>query len=355
MSTGLQAQVVVARPRFGLDVELAVAPGEVLAVVGPNGAGKSTLLDAVSGLVPLSRGRITLDGHVLDDPATGLFVPSARRRVGVVFQDYRLFGHLSVHDNVAFAARSRGVSRRRSSAIAHLWLHQLGLTELARQRPGQLSGGQAQRTALARALASEPAALLLDEPLAALDIRSRAEVQDTLRRHVAQFGGPTLMITHDPVDAMVLADRVIVVEDGRIRQEATPAEVARRPATAYIAAMLGLNLYRGPVRRGAMSIHGGGRLTVSGVSQADDAQVALRPAAITVHRRRPSGLSARNAWPVRVDSVVALADRVRVHTVGAPDALVDVTAAAVAELKLTPGAQVWLSAKATDAVAYRTG
>ena len=355
MSVGLSAWVAVDRARFSLDVELAVAPGEVLAVVGPNGAGKSTLLEAVAGLVPISHGHIAVDGVVLDDPATGRFVPSAGRRVGVVFQDYRLFGHLSVLDNVAFPARARGLSRARAAGAAQLWLQRLGIADLAQHRPGQLSGGQAQRTAVARALAAEPAALLLDEPLAALDPRSRAEVQSILGECIARFDGPTLMITHDPVDAMVLADRVIVVEDGRIRQQGTPAQVARQPATAHVAAMLGLNLYRGAVRGAAMSISGGGRLTVSGVVAAHDALAALRPAAITVHRRRPRRLSARNAWPVRIASVVALADRVRIDAVGSPNALVDVTPAAVAELNLVPGARVWLSAKATDVVAYEAG
>lgn len=353
-SAGLHARIVIARPRFHLDVDLSVAPGEVLAIVGPNGAGKSTILNAVSGLVPLSHGLISLSDVIFDDPATQRFVPSAQRQVGVVFQDFRLFAHLNVRDNIAFGARARGASRQRARASAEAWIHRFGLDDFAQSRPAALSGGQAQRTALARALAGQPAALLLDEPLAALDTRSRTEVHSTLREQIADFAGPTLMITHDPLDAMVLADRVIVIEEGRVRQEATPGEIAQRPTTPYVAAMLGLNLYRGSLRGGVLAIAEGGLLTVCGATEAENALAALRPAAITMHRWRPSGLSARNSWPVRVDSVVALADRVRVHTSGSPDALVDVTPAAAQELALMPGAKVWLSAKATDILAYET-
>ena len=202
------------RGEFVLDVELEVGPGEIVAVLGPNGAGKSTLLRALAGLTGLDEGAIVLGGHVLDDVAADVFVPPERRPVGLVFQDYRLFPHLSVLDNIAFAARAAGRGRSVARSRAGGWLERLELEELADRKPGQLSGGQGQRVALARALASEPGLLLLDEPTAALDARTRLTVRADLRRHLRQFEGPTVIVTHDPLEAMVMADRLVVIEDG---------------------------------------------------------------------------------------------------------------------------------------------
>ena len=235
----------VARDSFTLDASISAAPGEVLAVLGPNGAGKSTLLRAVAGLLSIDSGRLELDGAVLDDPATGVFVVPERRRLGVVFQDHRLFPHLRVLDNVAFGPRSQGVPRAEARASAARWLSRLGIADLARRRPARLSGGQAQRVALARALACEPAALLLDEPLAALDVQTRAEVQGELREHLDGFAGPTLLVTHDPIEALLLATRIVVLEQGRVAQQGTPAEITSRPATPYVARLVGMNLYAG--------------------------------------------------------------------------------------------------------------
>jgi molybdate transport system ATP-binding protein len=184
---------------FCLDVEIAAGSGEVLAVLGPNGAGKSTLLRLVCGLLALDHGCLELDGRVLDDPVADTFVPSAERAVGVVFQDHRLFPHLRVVDNVAFGLRSRGTSRAAAREQARAWLQRLGLADLAGRHPRNLSGGQAQRVALARALATAPKALLLDEPLASLDVQTRAEVQGELRVHLGRYAGPTLLVTHDPI------------------------------------------------------------------------------------------------------------------------------------------------------------
>ena len=210
------------------------APGEVLGVLGPNGSGKSTLLNAVAGLMPVSRGQILLDGQVVDDAATGEFLEAADRPVGFVFQNYRLFPHLSVLDNVAFSPRARGISRHEARAAATRWLDRLGLTPFAGRRPADLSGGQAQRVALARALAGDPALLLLDEPLSALDARTRLDVQTELSRHLSDFAGPCLLVTHDPFEALVLADRLLVLEDGQIVQEGTPAPspADRLPSTS---------------------------------------------------------------------------------------------------------------------------
>ncbi|QTE30178.1 ABC transporter ATP-binding protein [Pengzhenrongella sicca] len=378
MTGGLRARVVVDRGDFRLDADLTVAPGQVLAVLGPNGAGKSTLLRALAGLGALTDGRIAVGTHVWDDAAAGVFVSAPDRAVGLVFQDYRLFPHLSVLDNVAFSARARGASRRQARGDGAAWLGRLGIDELAARRPGALSGGQAQRVALARALAADPRLLLLDEPLAALDARTRLDVRGELRRHLSEFAGPTVLVTHDPLEAMVLADRLLVLEGGRVVQEGAPADVARRPATDYVARLVGLNLYPGTLadaatRRidlaaggalfaagaeadaglGADAGAGAGADGVRGPAEVGAAMLAvLAPSAISIHARRPTDGSPRNLWPGVVAGLELLTDRVRVAVDASPPALVDVTPAAVADLRLAPGQPVWLAAKATEVVAY---
>ena len=351
-SDGLAVDAEVRRGSFTLAVSLAAAPGQVLGVLGPNGAGKSTLLSAVAGLTPVSAGRITLAGQVMDDADAGTFVEASGRPVGFVFQNYRLFPHLSVAENVAFSPRARGRGRRAARSAATYWIDRFGLTDLDDRRPVQLSGGQAQRVALARALAGRPALLLLDEPLSALDAGTRLDVQAELKRHLADFTGPCLLVTHDPLEALVLADRLIVLEDGRIVQEGTPAQVARQPATGYVAKLVGLNLYAGRADGSHVTLIGGGTFVIAAQGQHGDVLVAVRPSAVVVSNQRPQPSSARNIWPAKITGLTLLADRVRLDLEGEPSALVDVTPAAVAELSLSQGSQVWLTAKATDLEVY---
>ncbi|ALD13432.1 ABC transporter ATP-binding protein [Clavibacter capsici] len=246
LDRGLDARVVVERPAFRLDVRLRVAAGSVTAVVGPNGAGKSTLLRALAGLVPLTAGRVTLDGRVLEDAdGSAARIPAEGRGIGVVFQDHLLFPHLSALANVAFGPRAHGVARADAEGRARALLERLGIAHLADRRPAALSGGQSQRVALARALVLEPPLLLLDEPMAALDAGTRLDVRDLLADELRRFGGAAVLVTHDPVDALALADRIHVLEDGRPVQEGAPAEVAARPATAYVARLVGMNRVAG--------------------------------------------------------------------------------------------------------------
>jgi len=242
---GLMVDAEVRRGSFTLEVSLAAAPGQVLGLLGPNGAGKSTLLSAVAGLTPVSAGRITLASAVFDDADQGTFVEASGRPIGFVFQNYRLFPHMSVAENVAFSPRARGQGKQAARSAASYWLDRLRLTDLADRKPGQLSGGQAQRVALARALAGQPSLLLLDEPLSALDAGTRLDVQAELKRHLSDFAGPCLLVTHDPLEALVLADQMVVLEGGRIVQEGTPALIARQPGTDYVAKLVGLNFYAG--------------------------------------------------------------------------------------------------------------
>ncbi len=348
---GLQAALRVTRDNFTLDVDLAVAPGEVLALLGPNGAGKSTALHALAGLVPLTDGSLELDGRCLDDPLSGRFVPPEHRPVGMVFQDYLLFPHLSVTDNVAFGLRARGGDRRRARRQAQEWLARVDLEAYASTKPATLSGGQAQRVALARALVTEPRLLLLDEPLAALDVNTRLRVRSGLRRHLADYTGATVLVTHDPLDAMVLADHLVIVEDGHVVQRGTPRAVARAPRTEYVARLVGLNLYRGTSQGREVMVSGGGTLHVA-EAFSGDVYVAFPPSAVALHRFRPDAASPRNTWPGRVASLEQHADTVRVRLDASPPVLADVTAAAVADLDLAPGAEVWAALKATETHAY---
>ncbi|TAK70796.1 MAG: ABC transporter ATP-binding protein [Actinomycetota bacterium] len=354
MSGGLVVDGVTSVGSFSVEVQATVDRGEVVAVLGPNGAGKSTLLAAVAGLGALDRGVISLAGRRLDDPAAGIHVPPSQRRLGFVFADHRLFPQLSVLDNVAFGPRAGGADRATSRAIAAGWLDRVGLTDadLRQRRPASLSGGQSQRVALARALATSPELLLLDEPLAALDARTRAEVQATLRSHLAAADIPVLLVTHDPVDALVLADRLLVLEAGRVVQDAPPADVARRPASPYVAKLVGLNLIAGRLADAVVTVEGGGQLVVADQAESGPVHVAFRPSAVTVATSRPSGVSVRNTWAATVTGADLLTDRVRLSTVGPPDVLVDLTPAAMAELRVAPGSPVWLSLKATEIEVY---
>lgn len=333
----MRAHVVVQRDAFDLDVTLDLAAGEVVAVLGPNGAGKSTLLAALAGLVPTAAGQ---------RPAG---------RVGVVFQDHRLFPHLSARENVAFGPRCAGLGRRRARALADNWLARLGVAEQADARPGRLSGGQAQRVALARALCCEPDLLLLDEPLSALDVQTRGEVRAVLRSELAAFPGAALLVTHDPLDALSLADRLVVLDGGRVVQQGAPAEVARRPGSPFVARLVGLNLLRGQAGGGVVTLAGGGVLHPAEPDLRGPVLAVVRPSAVLLQREHPVATSARNTWPGRITALEPAGDRVRVSVAGPPDLLVDVTAQAVAELRLGVGDEVWSSAKATDVQVYAEG
>lgn len=346
---GLHVQALVRRGGFDLQTDFVAPAGQVTAVVGPNGSGKSTLLRAVAGLESISEGVLELDGRVLDD-GQGVFVPAEDRPTGMVFQDYLLFPHLSVRENVAFGLRARGSSARDARARAQDWLGQFDLEDLAERRPSQLSGGQAQRVALVRALATEPRALLLDEPLAALDAGTRAEMRVELGRRLREFDGVALLVTHEPMEALILADHVVVLEAGQIVQAGTMAQVAARPASTYVAALVGVNLLRGRAHDGSVDLVGGGRLVVAG-GPSGEVLATIRPSAVTVHRTRPEG-SARNVWQATVRSIEDIGDRIRVEFAGDPSLRVDLTASAMVELGLAPGVTAWLSVKATEIDVY---
>ena len=323
-------------------------------LLGPNGAGKSTALRALAGLLRLDAGRIEVDGVLLADPVRGVHQPPYARPIGVVFQDYLLFPHLNVLDNVAFGPLARGRGRPEARQHAAGWLQRIGIAELAGARTRMISGGQQQRVALARALATEPGLLLLDEPLAALDARTRLQVRSELRRHLGGHAGATLVVTHDPIDATVLADRLVVIEQGRVVQQGPPAEVARRPRTDYVARLVGLNLLAGRATEHHVLLPGGGSVTLAEVVTGE-VYVAFRPSSVALFPERPGG-SPRNIWPGSIVGLEPHGEGVRVEVGGVPDAassiLAEVTPAAVADLGLEPGAAVWAAVKASDVEVY---
>ncbi|MEU5145974.1 ABC transporter permease [Streptomyces yangpuensis] len=323
---------------------LRAEPGTTIAVVGENGAGKTTLLRALLGLTPRAHAELRLG----DADVTAL--PPHKRQVAWVPQDGALFPHLNALANTAYGLRARRVPRSDARREAQAWLDRLGVGHLAHRKPSQLSGGQAQRVALARALAARPRLLLLDEPLAALDQTTRARVRHTLRTHLAGFGGVCLIVTHDPVEAVSLADRVLVLADGRALQDAPPAEVSRHPRSPWVARMLGRNAWPGIASADGLALAGGGRLVVAeALPEGAQALAIIAPEAVSVHRDRPGG-SPRNVWPGTVREITAVGSRLRVliGSAEAPDLVAEITPDAAAELGLADGSEVWTSVKATE-------
>ncbi|AKE92224.1 molybdenum ABC transporter ATP-binding protein [Rhodococcus sp. WB1] len=339
------------RARVGSrDVDLAVAveSGRVLAVLGPNGAGKSTLLNVIAGLLQPDDGRIELDGCVLTDTAAGVAVPPHRRGVALLAQQPLLFPHLSVLDNVAFAPRSAGRGRSAARAAALRQLAAVDATELADRRPHQLSGGQAQRVAIARALAADPRLLLLDEPMAALDVTAAPAVRSLLRTVLRGPGRTALVVTHDPLDALALADRAVVLDDGRIVEEGTVRDVLSRPRSAFAARIAGLNLLAGTVTADGLDTPVG---RVRGVLDDDcapgnSAVAVFTPAAVAVYPGEPHG-SPRNSFAVVVGELEVHGATVLVRAAES-GITAEVTTSAAADLALTPGATMWFVVKATE-------
>jgi molybdate transport system ATP-binding protein len=351
----LQAHLTVRLGELDLAVDLDAPAGAVTAVLGPNGAGKTTLLRCIAGSLAIDSGSIRLDGTTLDEPPA-TFVPQERRHIGIVHQDYLLFPHLTALDNVAFGPRAQGRSTRAARAIAHQWLDRVGVAGCADRRPAALSGGQAQRVALARALATEPAALLLDEPLAALDAGVRIDVRRDLGGFLSGGGalpgyrGTTILVTHDPVDALALADHVAVLEHGQVSQAGTLAEVTSQPRTRYVADLIGTNLLHGTASGPTITTDTGASLTTAEPHRGA-VFVTIAPAAIALHRREPEG-SPRNRWRTEVAHLDLLGDRVRVHLRPPLELVAEITPAAAAELGLRDGDPLWATVKATEVCAY---
>jgi molybdenum ABC transporter ATP-binding protein len=329
-----------ALPLRTFELALALEVGGTTALVGPSGAGKTSVLRVVAGLVRPPRGRVALGGATWLDTGRGVCLPPEQRRVGLVFQEYALFPHLSVQRNVAYGAGSRPVGEL---------LERLRISHLAAARPRELSGGERQRVALARALARDPEVLLLDEPLAALDAHTKAAVRGELAELLRGLELPTLLVTHDYEDAAALADVVGVLVEGRLRQLATPSELVASPGDAFVAAFTGANLLHGRARRERPSLTtvrlAGGEELYSTDEAEGEVGVVVYPWEVAVARSHAVDAdSALNVVRGEVGSVVEVANRVRVR-IGPVTA--EVTAASAERLELARGGVAYATFKAT--------
>lgn len=338
-----------------LEAAFTIAEGETVALLGPNGAGKSTILSIIAGLLTPDRGHVRLAGRDLtlvsgDQRARTLVAPH-QREVALLAQDPLLFPHLTALENVAFAPRCRRTPRGEARAQARRWLAEVGVGELSDRKPREVSGGQAQRIALARALAADPKLLLLDEPMAALDVAVTPALRQTLKAVLADRS--VLLVTHDVLDALLLAGRVIVIEGGRIVEQGPTADVISSPRSAFAARLAGLNLMAGVWRDGA--IHGPSGLTIAGeldtdISDGQSAVAVFRPSAVSVFREAPGG-SPRNSFAVAITSLEPYGDRIRVR---AGELSADITPHATTDLDLAPGSEVTFTIKATEVAIYPT-
>jgi molybdate transport system ATP-binding protein len=353
----LQLRAVVADR--SLDVEFSVSAGEVLAVLGPNGAGKSTALHVIAGLVRPDDGVVRLGDRVLTDTAAGVDVPTHDRRVGLLLQDPLLFPHLSVVANVAFGPHSRGrmfgFTRAKQRETALRWLAEVDAEQFADRKPRQLSGGQAQRVAIARALAAEPDVLLLDEPLTGLDVSAAGAIRAVLRSVVTRSGCAVILITHDLLDVFTLADRVLILESGKIAEIGPVPDVLSAPRSHFGARIAGINLVPGTIGPGgSLRTSSGDHWYGTAADELADGQAAIAvcaPTAVAVYRDRPHG-SPRNCVEVTVAELDIRGSAVLVRgpeqNSGAPGLTAEITVDAAAELQLTPGERVWFVVKAAE-------
>ena len=347
-------QAAVAARDF--DVSLTVGPGETVAIMGPNGGGKSTLLNVVAGLLHPDSGTAELDGRTLFNLVAGRgeWTAPHRRGTALLAQEPLLFPHLSVLENVAFGPRSAGVSKHDARKTALRWLAEVEAVELQGRRPAQLSGGQAQRVAVARALAADPGLLLLDEPMAALDIHTAPLLRRLLKRVLA--GRRAIIITHDVLDALMLADRVLILEKGRIAEQGPTREVLQLPRSRFAAGLAGLNLVTGTIAghgllAGDLAIHGQHDELPGELPAGQPGVAVFPPSAVSVFLTEAHG-SPRNSFAVTVTDLEPYGDRIRVRGGDGGQLSADVTPEAAADLGLVPGTPVYFVVKAAAVSIY---
>ncbi|HEX3325392.1 MAG TPA: ABC transporter ATP-binding protein [Actinomycetota bacterium] len=346
----LDASVTVRRPRFQIQTELAVEEGHVLALIGPNGAGKSSLVEALCGLIPIDGGRVVVGGTAWEDVAGRVRLPPQQRSVGVMFQRLALFPKMTALDNVAYGPRSIGASRTQARHAATSVLERLEAADLAGVPAGELSGGQAQKVGLGRALAVEPDLLLLDEPTSQLDVATRMIVRRSLIDVLRDFTGVTVVVTHQPMEAMAVAGEIAVMEEGRITQRGDAKELQLRPRSAYVAEFAGVNLLEGCSTGDRVEIAGGASVAVANAPRGD-VFVAIDPNAIALHRTIPEG-TPRNVWQLGITDIDLEGDRARVRMTGELTLVAEITRAASTQLRLADKGRVWATTKATQVHVY---
>ena len=345
----LRVQASTTLGSLRLDVDLKIGAGECLALAGPSGAGKTSVLRVAAGLLRPAHGRVEANGETWLDTARGIDVPAERRRCGYVFQDYALFPHLSASQNVAYPLRGLSRPERRSRALA--LLDRFGLADRADARPRTLSGGERQRVAVARALARAPEVLLLDEPLSALDARTRAGAARELAAVLRESEAPTLLVTHDFAEAAQLGDRVGIIDHGHVVQQGTPSELAAAPRSAFVADFTGAVVLTGTARSGTdglthVELDGGGTVTTTEPGDGAVAvsvypwEIAIEPAS-----EEPHG-SAQNRLPVEVLSITTVGNRVRLGLAGPQPLVAEITQTSAERLELHAGAKVTATWKA---------
>ncbi len=340
--TSIAVDIIATAGEFKLQAKFNAAAQSCTAIVGPNGSGKTSLLHAIAGLLPIQQGTVTLNNQLVDDPANAIYIPPERRPIALHSQHNLLFEHLSVIDNIAFGPRSSGISKTQANQIAWQWLERVGLSDLGAATPAQLSGGQAQRVGLARAAACNPAVLLLDESLAALDSKTRSSI----RHLIADIAATKVLVTHDLIEARILADQLLVMENGQITQSGTPQEVAATPRTAWIADLLELNLFAGHASGTTVTLDCGITL-ITATATSGPVLVSFSPAAITLSAEKPQ-TSARNTWPTQVTHTQIESDRVKVFLAPPAVCWAWVTPQAAKELRLSAGTHCWAALKATE-------
>jgi molybdate transport system ATP-binding protein len=350
VTTGaLDAKIRFSRGALDLSATITADAGETVGVLGPNGAGKTTLLHLLTGLLRLDAGHVVVGDRTWADGSTNL--PPRSRSTGLLSADPLLFPHLTALENVAFGPRSRGVPKEEARARARDELTLLDVGDLTDARPAELSSGQAQRVALARAIATDPQLLLLDEPLSALDPRTRDATRATLAHRLADFPGVAVLVTHDPLDALTLADRLVFLEEGTVTQTGAPAEVVARPRSPYVATVVGLNLYAGEATDADSVTTRAGTVVTTGHTHRGASWVVFAPSSVALYPSRPEG-SPRNTWEVTVLGVELRGQAARVRLDGSMPMTAEVTAAAVASLGIRSGQHLWATVKASEVTAY---
>lgn len=335
----LDARVILNRDSLTIDVELQLQHGEVIAVLGPNGAGKTSLLHALLGWLELESGWIMVNGEVIDSPDTDSYVPPQHRPFGMVFQDGLLFPHMSVEKNILFGAGKDFNLKPLAESLQ--------ASELLAKFPSELSAGERQRAAIARSLAARPKVLFLDEPFSALDIQGKRRGRSLLKEALAIEVSGCLMVTHDLVDAFTLADRVMIIEGGKLTQFDVPDRIRSRPGSEWIADLVGWNYYEGIGEGSVVTLPHGTTIFTAQDDLDGPTSISINPASVSIFKSQPSG-SPRNTWLSSIQNIEILGGRARVSLVGEIDICADITTVAANELRQSISSEVWVSVKATE-------